>query len=211
MEVSQQPSRTRRCPEDRPAQILDAALEAFGQNGLAGTRLDDIARLAGLSKGTIYLYFTNKDDLFREVIRGKIAEMVSTVSGAIQGESGLEKLRSLLPVLWSALRTRTFETVYRLIYAELNQFPDLTQFYAEEVAGQITRLLAEVLREGMETGEFRKMDPIVAARMVISLYIKHAMWCNRREMFPSLAGTTDEQVQVDLEDFCLYALRPEQL
>src|SRR5512147_1503209 len=66
--------RWRRLPEERPRQILDAALEVFGERGLAGARLDDIARRAGVSKGTIYLYFANKEELFREMIRGTLVE-----------------------------------------------------------------------------------------------------------------------------------------
>jgi AcrR family transcriptional regulator len=61
--------RWRRLPEERPQQIIDAALEEFGDRGLASSRLEDIAKRAGLSKGTIYLYFPNKEELFREVVR----------------------------------------------------------------------------------------------------------------------------------------------
>src|SRR6478752_3886523 len=71
-----QEPRWRRLPEDRPRQILTAALEVFGERGLAAARLEDIAKRAGLSKGTIYLYFPNKEELFREVIRHTIIAQI---------------------------------------------------------------------------------------------------------------------------------------
>ena len=66
--------RWRRLPGERPNQILQAALEVFDEQGLAGARLEDIAKRAGVSKGTIYLYFANKEELFREMIRGTLSE-----------------------------------------------------------------------------------------------------------------------------------------
>ena len=68
--------RWRRLPEERPRQILDAALEVFGERGLAGAKLDEIARRAGVSKGTIYLYFPNKEELFREMIRQTVVARI---------------------------------------------------------------------------------------------------------------------------------------
>src|ERR1043165_10134843 len=68
--------RWRRLPEERPRQILAAALEVFGEHGLAGARLEDIAKRAGLSKGTIYLYFPNKEELFREMVRDTVVSKI---------------------------------------------------------------------------------------------------------------------------------------
>src|SRR6478609_2769386 len=81
-----QEPRWRRLPEDRPRQILTAALEVFGERGLAAARLDDIAKRAGLSKGTIYLYFPNKEELFREVIRNSVVAFIE------RGEAQIEAL-----------------------------------------------------------------------------------------------------------------------
>src|SRR5437868_12611503 len=74
--TSLQEPRWRRLPEERPRQILSAALEVFGEHGLATARLEDIAKRAGLSKGTIYLYFPNKEELFREVVRQTIVAQI---------------------------------------------------------------------------------------------------------------------------------------
>ena len=61
--------RWERRKEARPAELLAAALELFVEKGYAGTRLDDVAQRAGVSKGTLYLYFENKEDLFKAVVR----------------------------------------------------------------------------------------------------------------------------------------------
>src|SRR6478672_8571642 len=78
--------RWRRLPEERPRQILDAAFAVFAERGLAAARLDDIAKRAGLSKGTIYLYFPNKEELFREVVHSTVIEFIERGEAALETE-----------------------------------------------------------------------------------------------------------------------------
>ncbi|HET6568795.1 MAG TPA: TetR/AcrR family transcriptional regulator [Rhodothermales bacterium] len=210
MELTDKPPRWHRRPEERPDEILDAALDEFGKSGLAGTRMEDVARRAGLSKGALYLYFKTKDDLFRAVVRRTIEEHALVVSEAAVGETATKKLRALIPVLWSRLRCQSFSTIYRLIYAELHNFPDLTRFYAEEIAGHTTRIIADVLREGVERGEFREMDPYVAARMLVALTVKNATWQSRPELFGNLLPRSDEQALREVSDFFFSAIRPDE-
>jgi AcrR family transcriptional regulator len=118
--------RWRRLPEERPRQILDAALEVFGERGLAAARLEDIARSAGVSKGTIYLYFPNKEALFTEMIREIPSRYISSVEASISEEvSAREQLRQYLRNSWDYVRTPSFEILYRLVLRELHHFPDL--------------------------------------------------------------------------------------
>src|SRR6478752_5108877 len=81
--------RWRRLPEERPKQILDAALAVFAERGLAAARLEDIAKLAGVSKGTIYLYFANKEELFRGVVRSTVIELID-----LPGDASPRQLRA---------------------------------------------------------------------------------------------------------------------
>src|SRR5256885_10177024 len=108
--------RWRRLPGERPRQILDAALEVFGERGLAGARLEDIARRAGVSKGTIYLYFPNKEALFREVVRAKVVGRIEQAEAA-RGEGPFDiRLRRCMRAYWDFLRTPTCEIVQRLVH-----------------------------------------------------------------------------------------------
>lgn len=202
--------RWRRRPESRPGEILEAALDVFGEAGLAGARLEEIAARAGVSKGTIYLYFANKDELFREMIRQHVGMAAAGLSEAIRGTSDPDvQLRRLIRRLWGYLRDPSFERVYRLVIGELHQFPDLARFYAREVSGQVSVVVEEVLQRGMRSGVFRRGDAGVAARMLVALLNKHAVWCGQRDLFAPLAGRTDEEVLEEVSDFYFQALRPE--
>jgi TetR/AcrR family transcriptional regulator len=201
--------RWRRLPEQRPGQILEAALEVFGEQGLAGARLEEIAARAGVSKGTIYLYFPNKDELFREMVRQRVGRAVAGLTSAVgEGGTASEQLRRMMEVLWRYLRDPEFECIYRLVIGELHQFPDLARFYSEEVSGRVTRVLADVIERGVAEREFGEVDPEVAARMLAALLNKHAVWCGRREIFSQLVPATDEQVLHEIGQFYFRALRP---
>lgn len=208
--TSSQEPRWRRLPEERPQQIIDAALTIFGERGLAGARLEDIAKHAGLSKGTIYLYFPNKEELFREVVRHTIVAQIERAEGelaAASKQSAWETLEQFVRGYWEFLRSPKFAALFRLIHAELSSFPDLVRFYAAEVVERWRRLVTGILERGIESGEFRDVDPEVAARMLSPMLLMHAMWCSHRDLFKATANKTDEQVLGEVLDFYLHAIR----
>ncbi|HEY7898136.1 MAG TPA: TetR/AcrR family transcriptional regulator [Gemmatimonadaceae bacterium] len=199
--------RWRRLPEERPQQILRAALEVFGEHGLAGARLEDIAKRAGVSKGTIYLYFPNKEALFREMVRSTIVEAIVAGEGIPNTGSAREQLLTFMQNYWDFVRTPSFSVIYRVVVSELHHFPDLVEFYSAEVIVRGQKLIAGIISRGTEAGEFRALDPVVAGRMLISLFSTSAMWCCKRKFFPSLRARSDEQIYNELVDFYLAALR----
>ncbi len=201
------PPRWRRLPTERPRQILDAALEVFGQRGLAAARLEDIARSAGVSKGTIYLYFPNKEALFCEMIREIPARHIQTVEGMItEGRSASEQLRQYFQHSWDYLRTPNFETLYRLILSELHHFPALHQQFIEEVPMRSMRVMSNIVRRGIASGEFRDMDPLAAGRMLHAVLFTHGIWSAKRATIPFMHHLSDTQVLDQLVDFCLHAI-----
>src|SRR3569832_333654 len=123
--------RWRRLPEERPRQILAAALEVFGERGLGAARLEDIAKRAGLSKGTIYLYFPNKEELFREMVRQLVVAQLEGAEREFQSAtvSATEALTQFMRRYWGFIRSRQFAPLFRLIHAEIRNFPDLARFY----------------------------------------------------------------------------------
>lgn len=205
---SHQEPRWRRLPEERPRQILEAAREVFGEHGLAASRLDDIAKRAGLSKGTIYLYFPNKEELFREMVRQMVVSQIEQGEQELNtmNESATDLLTQFLRSYWRFIRSPQFAPLFRLIHAEIHSFPDLARFYAEEVIARVHRLIAAIITRGIESGEFRQLDPKVVARMVPAPFVMHGLWCTHRECFTSVAKGSDEQVLEELMQYTLNAI-----
>lgn len=199
--------RWRRLPEERPRQIIDAALEVFGERGLAGARLEDIARRAGVSKGTIYLYFPNKEELFRDVVRAVVVDRVRRAAGKTPSDNPAADLARYMRTLWEFVRSPEFQTIFKLVTGELHNFPDLAEFYGREVVVPSTELLADMVRRGIDAGQFRRVDPVLAARFISSSAITHSTWCARRHAFKLLAGMSDDEVFEQLADFFFHAIR----
>src|SRR3954470_14371473 len=201
--------RWRRLPEERPAQILDAALDVFAERGLGAARLDDIAKRAGLSKGTIYLYFPNKEALFREVIQQTVVSQIESGERDFEHATttATESLERHMRRHWEFICSPKFAPIFRLIHAEMSQHPDLARFYGDEVFTRGHRLLASIIRRGIEQGEFRDVDPSVAARMISAPFVMHGIWCRHREAFPWMGRKSDDEVLAELMSYNLDALR----
>ena len=203
--------RWRRIPEERPRQILEAAFEVFGEKGLHAARLDDIARRAGVAKGTIYLYFPNKEALFREMIQQTIVERLEAARRDLDANpaSAGEQLRAYMRGWWAFLRSAEYQTVYRLIHAELPRFPDLARFYAHEVVARYHALVGGMIQRGIDSGEFRPVDPTVATRMLSSIMITQSLWCANRKTLSPFASMSSETMLADIMDFYFRALEPD--
>jgi hypothetical protein len=109
---------------------------------------------------------------------------------------------------WAFVRSPVFSTLHRLVLGELHQFPDLAKFYADEVVARGQRLLAGIIRRGIDDGEFRDIDPLVAARMLVALTVMNGIWRDERTGVPLLSHKTDEEVFQELAQFYLYAIAP---
>ncbi len=200
----------RRLPEERPQQILEAAFEVFGEHGLAGARLDDIAKAAGVAKGTIYLYFPNKEALFKEMIRQTVIAHLERSERnfvADRGASATDQLRDYMRGLWSLTRSPAYQVVMRLVIAELHRFPELMAFYWDEVVSRKRQFLDRLFRRGIQSGEFRPIDPHVAGRMMASMFAMHALWVSSGVCAPT-PPTTDEELFEQLTDFFFHAVAP---
>jgi AcrR family transcriptional regulator len=198
----------RRCPADRPEQIIKAALEVFGECGLANARLQDIAERAGVSKGTIYLYFPNKEELFREMIRQTAVAAIERAEKADVPGTPTTQLLAFMRGYWAFVRSPAFITIYRLVLGELHQFPDLARFYAHEVVARGQKLMAGIISRGIDAGEFREIDPMVAARMLVAIIVMNGIWRDEHTGVPLLAHKSDEEVFSELAQFYLHAIAP---
>lgn len=199
----------RRCPDERPSQILEAALDVFGEKGLAAARLDDIAKRAKLAKGTIYLYFPNKDELFRAVIRSTLVAELERAESTLATGSPEEQLEAFMHGWWAFICTPTFERVHRLVTSEIPNFPDLARFYGTEVIARGHRLVSGIVRDGIAAGVFRPSDPAATARMIMGTFVIHGLWRTKRVYLPHLAVASDKAMFDQLSDFLRAALRPD--
>jgi len=171
-------SRRERRKESRPSELLAAALELFVERGFAATRLDDVAARAGVSKGTLYLYFTGKDDLFKAVVRGGILPAIAKAEarvGEFTGGAG-ELFRTIVSGMWSNVGSTLLSGIPKLIIAESGNFPDLARFYYEEVILRGLALMANILKRGIQQGEFRRLDVEATARAMMGPLLLMMLW-----------------------------------
>ena len=202
------PARRRR-PDERPTQILAAALDVFGEKGLAAARLDDIAKRAGLAKGTIYLYFANKDELFRAVIRSTLVAELERAESLVAAGSPEARLDAFMRGWWTFICSPTFERVHRLVTSEIPNFPDLARFYGTEVIARGHRLVSGIVSDGIAAGVYRPSDPMATARMIMGTFVIHGLWRTKRSFLSHLCVPSDSTMFDQLADFLRAALRPD--
>ncbi len=152
---SRQAPRWKRRKGARPQELIDAALTLFGEFGYAQTRLDDVASRAGISKGTVYLYFSSKQDLFEAVVRERAVPWLESIeiSGLNSQASTEEQLRSFLLWGWQQFVESRLHLIARIVLSESNNFPHLAQVYLREVMGPVNGLLMGLLERGAARGE----------------------------------------------------------
>lgn len=160
----------RRRKEARPSELIAAALELFAEKGFSGTRLDDVATRAGVSKGTLYLYFDSKEALFKAVVEEGIVTVLIAAEQRLADYSGSasELLREMLFRWWEHIGSTPLAGVTKLITAESRNFPEIARFYQEQVIARGRALLRSALRRGIDRGEFRDLDVETAIDLVIA-------------------------------------------
>lgn len=171
-------SRWQRRKADRPQEILAAALQLFVEKGFAATKMEDIARAAGVTKGTPYLYFANKEDIFAAVIRDALLPQLALSRELVDNHQGSigELLRALVLDWWRRMVEHGLSGIPKLIVSEANNFPEVTRFYYEAVMVRGNDLLAAVIDRGIASGEFRAMDSQVAAKVVTAPLFRAMIW-----------------------------------
>ena len=152
------PTRQRR-KEARPQELLDAALELFVEKGFAATRAEEVAQRAGVSKGTLYLYYPSKEELFKAVVRQNLGALIAEGKEAVaqfQGSSS-ELLVYLMQTWWERVGSTRAAGIHKIILAEVRNFPELAQFYADEIIVPADELFCSAVQRGITRGEFREM------------------------------------------------------
>ena len=170
--------RWQRRKDARPAEILDAALAVFAQKGFAATKLDDIAAKAGITKGTIYLYFDSKQALFEALARQSVGVQIDQVTAQLAAFPGssADLLRFVLSTMGRFVMTSDRIVLPRLVFAEAANFPELAKFWRREIIDRGIALIGGIVERGMARGEFRKIEPQHAARLCMAPILIIMLW-----------------------------------
>lgn len=173
------PPTHRRRKDARPGEIVDAALSLFVERGFAATRLDDVAERAGVSKGTVYLYFDSKEALLAEAVGRDIGPMLGDFARRIDDDSlsASALIEIFMRRWWSVLSASNLQGVPKLMVSESGNFPELArQFVVGFVARMQDEVLAAVLRKGIARGEFAPVDVQYAVRVLIHGLVFMPVW-----------------------------------
>lgn len=170
-------SRQRR-KEARPAELMAAALELFVEKGFVGTRLEDVAARAGVSKGTLYLYFDSKDALFKAVVQEGIVPVLEAGAGLIDSFEGssADLLHTLVRVWWQKIGNTHLGGIPKLIISEAGNFPELATYYNEAVIVRGRDLMRRTLKRGINSGEFREVNIEIAIDVLFAPVLMMMIW-----------------------------------
>jgi AcrR family transcriptional regulator len=194
-------ARWRRRKDARPAEILDAALAVFAEKGYAATRMDDIAQRAGVTKGTIYLYFESKDAVFRSLVQESIGATIEGVTAAAARFEGsaADLLRMVLRGIGAFVRTDDRVVLPKVMIAEAGNFPALAEFYRREVIDRGLGLLTSVIARGTARGEFRAVDPEHAAKLCVAPLLVAIFWRTTFGKFDAVPYDLDGLIETHID------------
>ena len=162
----------------RPGELLAAALELFVEKGFAATRVEEVAKLAGVSKGTLFIYFSSKEELFKAVVRENISGRFQEWNAEFENFQGssADLLRYCLTAWWERIGSTKASGITKLMMSEARNFPELATFYEHEVIQPGNALIGRVLQRGVDRGEFRAIDMKYGVYIVLAPMLFLAMW-----------------------------------
>ena len=191
------PHKRERRKQARPGELLDAALALFVEKGFAATRAEEVALRAGVSKGTLFLYFPSKEELFKAVVRENVvrhqtegAEQIARFEG-----STAALLEHLMLEWWRRYGATPASGISKLVMSEASNFPDLAHFFQEEVVTPGHAMIGSVLQRGIDRGEFRAIDLDLTVHSVLAPLLFLVTWKH------SMAACCPSSQQIHPETF----------
>lgn len=194
-----QRARTDEAKERRRRALLDAALEVFFERGLSAARMEDVAARAGLSKGTLYLYFASKEALFAalidDVVKPNIDRAVAAIASAPTADGAIGRLAALAPWI---IRETPMPKVVKIMIGDAVAFPEIVKSYRAEVVERVLGALVGMLTAARDRGELAVRDPETTARLVIAPVLLAAIW---RVLFERPEALADGAPEQDLDGY----------
>lgn len=185
------PCRWRRRKEARPEEIIDAALVLFAEKGFAATRMTDVAKKAGISKGTLYLYFENKEAIFRKAVQEILIPIIEEKREFVENYTGSasELLANMLREWWKTMSDRRLSAIPKIITSESGNFPEMAKFFTQAVVSRSREMIARVIEYGINSGEFKPCNPVTASRLVSAPLVYNVIWMHSLKVYDEY--TTD--------------------
>lgn len=202
--------RWERRPDERPQEILDAALTVFAERGYRNTRLEDVGEAAGVTKGAIYHYFANKEDLLLRAIEQRSAEAFGRIEDIVRDKTApvSTRLRLVVRRWFGSVTKERLAVVTLLLQGIAHEAPEAFRRWLAGGPTVSMRLIATLVREGQERGEFRPdADADVAARLLVSGLLQQTVWQQYAESVPD-AGVEQERLVDSALELFLHSLRP---
>ena len=195
--------RYQRRKEDRPQEITEAAFAAFAEKGFTATKVEEVTRRAGVSKGLLYLYFKTKEELFKAVIRSVVTPRVDELTRTLErSELGAEAfIRGPLLAFMQRLPGSPASVVIRLMISEAPKHPDLVEYYWDNVASRGLAALRRLLERGVENGEFRRTAVNELPQLFVAPVMMSVVW---GIVFADRSLDTDKLIETHVDMILAY-------
>ena len=203
MSTAARQPRNKRRKEDRPQEITEAAFEAFAENGYSATRVEEVAKRAGVSKGLMYLYFKTKEELFKAVVKSVVIRRVDALIEAVETSelSAEEFIRGPLASFLKQVPASPVAIVIRLLISEGARHPDLVEYYYDAVVAKGLAAIAGFVERGVKRGEFRQSAVTELPQLVLAPVMLSIIW---RILFSSQQLDTDKLIDTQLDMLLAY-------
>ena len=190
--------RYRRRKEDRPQEITAAAFAAFAENGYAATRVEEVAKRAGVSKGLLYLYFKTKEELFKAVVKSVVVRRIDKLIATLQETelSSEDFIRGPLLTFMKTIPGSPVAIVIRLLISEGPRHPDLVDYYYENVVAKGLATIQGFMTRGVESGEFKKSAVTEQPHLFIAPVLVSVIW---KSVFTDRPLDTDRLIETQID------------
>jgi AcrR family transcriptional regulator len=187
------PKARQRRKDARPGELMSAALEVFAERGFAATRLEEVAQRAGVSKGTVYLYFDSKEALFKAAVESAVLPALEAgeALAADHTRPPAEALRAFVFWWWEQVGASSLGALPKLLVAEVGNFPELGRWFHENLIMRGKRAAASIIERGVATGDFRAVEPLDVARVIFAQMFSYVLW--RRAFGPVMADLPEPE------------------
>lgn len=192
------PKARQRRKEARPGELLSAALEVFAERGFAATRLEEVAQRAGVSKGTVYLYFDSKEALFKAAVESAVIPALEA-GEAIAADASvrpIDALRAFVFWWWEKVGATELGALPKLLVAETGNFPELGKWFHDNLIMRGKRAAASIIARGIAAGDFRPLDPMDVARVIFAQMFSYVLW--RRAFGPAMPDLPEPEAYFNL-------------
>ncbi len=195
--------RYQRRKEERPQEITAAAFAAFAENGYAATRVEEVAKRAGVSKGLMYLYFKTKEELFKAVIKSVVIRRVDALIASIEETqlSSEEFLRGPMLKFMQRIPGSPVSVVIRLLLSEGPRHPDLVDYYWENVVNKGLTAITRFVERGVERGEFRPSAVNELPQLFLAPVMLSMIW---KILFANRSLDTDKLMETQMDMILAY-------